>query len=135
MEQLCIKYVQQTSNPLIPRPCTPGAPSLTIHCRHECQVKNLPNQHLQEANLQRKNEKAEICSGPKGSLRDPPPTTTTTLWLERKPKSISRRIWELQPEPLDSRTTKPETHLVHLLLVQMGRLRSSAQQVLVQGSW
>ena len=71
MEQLCIKYVQQTSNPLIPRPRTPGAPSLTIHCRHECQVKNLPDQHIQEANLQRKNEKAEICSGPKGSLRDP----------------------------------------------------------------
>ena len=63
------------------------------------------------------------------------PTTTTALWLERKPKSISGRIWELQPEPLDSRTTKPEAHLVHLLLVQMGRLRSSAQQVLVQGSW
>ena len=74
MEQLCIKYAQQTSSHPVPKSQAPRearAPALTIHRGHERQVKNLPNQHLQEANLQRKNKKAVVGSDPKGYLRPP----------------------------------------------------------------
>lgn len=108
------------------------APALTIHCRHKCQVEDLPDQHLHEANLQGKDKNSTPGSS---LLRSKGLSEASPCGPRGSRRAALGESGGWQSELLWSRTTKPDSfkaHLVHLLSVQMGSLRPRVGPALVQ---
>lgn len=88
--QTCPTNQQPPGPQATPHPRGGTGTALTVHGRQKRQVEDLPHQHLQEANLQGKNEnstQALVRSDPRGPLE--------ALPCGRKAQSCSGRIWEL----------------------------------------